>query len=187
MTREGISSEKSSGQAMSARVVVGMAHSKADSGDWKSKGYALIGVVPNGLFKGFFETPEAARAELISNGWEEVHSNVQAAWELPLRQDELSEGLPERREQRQRRAFSVQTYVARAFSEDGIRLYEIIVYDEHGHALPAHEQPMRPFLIIEGGRVVLAMTKAEATAGFKHYCEMIKGRNLKSGFSNKFK
>lgn len=46
---------------------------------------------------------------------------------------------------------------------------------------------MRPFLIIEGGRVVLAMTKAEATAGFKHYCEVIKGRNLKSGFSNKFK
>lgn len=64
MTREGISNEKSSGQAMSARVVVGMAHSKADSGDWKSKGYALIGVVPNGLFKGFFETPEAARAPL---------------------------------------------------------------------------------------------------------------------------
>jgi hypothetical protein len=161
MTREGISNENSSGEAMSARVVVGMAHSRGDSRVWQSEGYALIEVVPNGLFEGFFATHDAARAKLISKAWEEVRSNVRVAWELPPPQGEL----PEMLEWRRRRANSVQSYVARAFSSGtGVKLYEIIVYDELGNALPEHEQPGHRFLIIEGGRVVLAMTEAEAKA-----------------------
>ncbi|MBB4732463.1 hypothetical protein [Xanthomonas arboricola] len=184
MAREGIGNENSSEEEVSARVVVGMARSRVDSGVWKSEGYALIEVVPNGLFEGFFATHEAARAELISKVWEEVHSNIPLAWELLPLKDDLFEKL----ELRRRRINSVQSYVARAFSSGtGVKLYEIIVYDEHGNALPAPEQPRHNFLIIEGGRVVLAMTEAEAKDGFKHYCEMIEGRKLKSGFSTTFK
>lgn len=184
MTREGIRSENSSLEAMSARALVGMARSRVDTGVWKSEGYALIEVVPNGLFEGFFATYEAARTELISKEWEEVSSNVRVAWELPP----LQGGLSEKLERRRRRANSVQSYVARAFSSDtGVKLYEIIVYDELGNALPAHEQPGHRFLIIESGRIVIAMTEDEAKAGFKHYCETIGSPRVKSGMSAKFK
>ncbi|WIX07549.1 hypothetical protein [Xanthomonas oryzae] len=186
MTNEAAGKESSNGTAMSSRVVVGEALYRGDSDIWESKGYALIEVIPGGFFYGFFATYESARDELISKGWEEVNSNVQVAWKIPAGQD-VPGDLSKWRERRRRRSISVQDYVARAFSEDGIRLYEIIFYDEHGRALPAHEQPMHPFLIIDGGRVVLAMTKAEAVAGFKHYCEMIKDRKYKPGFSAKFK